>query len=49
VVLFLVAISPWLLVIVPLVYFLYRFLRPWIVKRLAGNVPPVLLEEDGSD
>ena len=49
IVLFLVAISPWLLVIVPLVYFLYRFLRPWIVKRLAGNVPPVLVEEDGSD
>ena len=49
IVLFLVAISPWLLVIVPLVYFLYRFLRPWIVKRLAGNVPPVLVEEDGTD
>ena len=49
IVLFLVAISPWLLVIVPLVYFLYRFLRPWIVKRFAGNVPPVLVEEDGSD
>jgi hypothetical protein len=49
IVLFLVAISPWLLVIVPLVYFLYRFLRPWIVKRLAGNVPPVLAEEDRSD
>ena len=45
-VLFLVAIFPWLLVIVPPLYFLYRFLRRRIANRLAGNAPPVLTEED---
>ena len=48
IVLFLVAIFPWLLVIVPPVYFLYRFLRRWIAKRFADNTPPVLTEEDES-
>ena len=47
-VLFLVAIFPWLLVIVPPLYFLYRFLRCRLAKRLADNTPPVLAKEDKS-
>ena len=47
-VLFLVAIFPWLLVIVPPLYILYRFLCRWIAKRSANNTPPVLAEEDKS-
>ena len=45
-VLFLVAIFPWLLVIVPPLYLLYRFLRCRLDKRLAENTPPVLAKED---
>ena len=47
-VLFFVAIIPWLVVIVPPVYLAYRLIRRWIAKRLA-NTPPVLAEGDGSD
>ena len=45
-VLFLVAVFPWLLVIVPSLYIFYRFLRRWIAKRFVSNAEPVLVEED---
>ena len=45
-VLFLVAAFPWLVVIVPPLYILYRFLRRWIAKRFVSNPEPVLAEED---
>ena len=48
-VLFLVAIFPWLLVIVPPLYFLYRFLRRRITKLSVSTTPPVLVEDDESD
>ena len=48
-VLFLVAIFPWLLVIVPPLYFLYRFLRRRITKLSVSTTPPVLVEDDVSD
>ena len=47
VVLVVVAIFPWLLVILPPLYILYRPVRRWIAKRFA-NTPPVLAEEDKS-
>ena len=46
-VLFLVAILPWLVVIVPLVYLAYRLIRRWWEKRVA-NTPPILAEGDES-
>ena len=47
-VLFLVAIFPWLLIIVPPFYILYRLLRRWITKLSVSNIPPVLAKEDKS-
>jgi len=47
-VLFLVAIFPWLLIIVPPFYLLYRLLRRWITKLSVSNTPPVLAKEDKS-
>ena len=47
VVLVVVAIFPWLLVILPPLYILYRLVRRWIAKRFA-NTPPILAEEDKS-
>ena len=47
VVLVVVAIFPWLLVILPPLYILYRLVRRWIAKRFA-KTPPVLAEEDKS-
>ena len=47
VVLVVVAIFPWLLVILPPLYIFYRLVRRWIAKRFA-NTPPVLAEEDKS-
>ena len=48
VVLVVVAIFPWLLVILPPLYIFYRLVRRWIAKRFASNTPPVLAEGDES-
>ena len=48
VVLVMVAIFPWLLVILPPLYIFYRLVRRWIAKRFASNTPPVLAEGDES-
>jgi len=47
-VLVVVAVFPWLLVILPPLYILYRLVRRWIAKRFASNTPPVLAEGDES-